>query len=187
MSTVSSELSSLSDPPSSPLPDLLSSPALYSFMQTLANDDNNDNNDDNIDEEINSPLYQSNLADRDRMNTTQKLEEVLNTLHRVGWSFQRFIKAWIGTSRKDGQDVRLRSRRYAKEDQRRRVLQEVLHEKAVQTALEIPELDTITGHITKELDGLIVKPLFGQFDHKTDVENIDFSDAFKVVRESAPV
>ena len=68
MSTASLELSSLSDPSSSPLLDLLSSPALYSFIQTLANNDN-------IDKEINSPLYQSNLADRDRINTTQKLEE----------------------------------------------------------------------------------------------------------------
>jgi len=106
---------------------------------------------------------------------------MVKALRRTNWTFQEFILAWVGV---DGnQDIRLRHKRYFKQKQRRRVLQEAM--RTVVSYGICKEMRDVEM-CEKELNKLIKKGPFSRFSYSIDIESLDYTEAIKTMKEVAP-
>ena len=133
------------------------------------------------DEPSSSTRGQYNMSSRERQSTQFKLQQVANTLRRVGWSFQTFMLVWTGA--KEGKEIIIQHRRYAHPQQRRRVLMRAMDDPRIRGVCQRP---SIADSFAAELDNLICQPYFAQFDYTTDLETLDFELAFRTMQEVAP-
>ena len=108
------------------------------------------------------------------MTSQTKLQEVVDTLRRIGWSFTQFIAAWSG-DRLGSEHVQLEHRQYRTVKQRRAALSRAVRDFGCDKARP-----------AKELDRLIKEPFFNKFDHKMDFEDMDFSAVDGIIRRVAP-
>ena len=118
----------------------------------------------------------------ERFSTEDKLQEMVNTLGRLNWSFRDFVHAWAGAEGR----ARVNHRIYPTVHQRRRVLEETmdsLQSRGIYQPNPVP--GAVEGVFISELHGLINQRYFDQFDGNT-IEDIDFSDALGIVQEKAP-
>jgi hypothetical protein len=115
----------------------------------------------------------------ERMDTQQNLQQVTDTLRRVGWRFRQFLLAWIG-QRKGSCNIEIEHRTYRTVQQRREVLLKTVIDDLYTRTLVVDQI----GH---ELDDLTYQPLFNQFDHTTDLNIVDFQRAARTIEETAPV
>ena len=122
-----------------------------------------------------------NMSSRERQSTQFKLQQVANTLRRVQWSFRTFILAWAGAEK--GKAVTIQHLQYAQPQQRQRVLMRAMDDPRIRGICQRP---SPADSFAAELDNLIRQPYFGQFDHTTDLETLDFELAFKIIQEVAP-
>ncbi len=80
------------------------------------------------------------------ITTQERLQEVVDTFRRVGWSFKQFLLAWIG-ERVGSQDILLKHRQYHTMLQRRKLLLDV--------AAELNDNCSVADKIAHELDYFI--------------------------------
>jgi hypothetical protein len=112
----------------------------------------------------------------------EKLARVVETLRQVGWSLRMFIEAFAGT-RNGCEDLQLDHRVYKTTEMRRDVLRRMI---AYCIRESVVQLTSFPDIVTDELNGLIGEPFFHQFDRKSSVEDFDYSEAVKVIKEKAP-
>lgn len=116
------------------------------------------------------------------------MQEVLDVLRRHRWTFENFLKRWVGI---DCIPVELDHRVYRTQDSRRHRMSEFM-EVLVQEGIYQPSTlsDGTTSAILDELDMLIREsPCFGQFPNDATVdelEQIDFEGAFQAIHRTAP-
>jgi hypothetical protein len=111
------------------------------------------------------------------VTTQERLQEVVDTLRRVGWSFKQFLLAWVG-ERAGSQDILLEHRQYRTMQQRRELL--------LGTVADLNKSHSVVDEIVHEFDCLIKQPYFNQFDRSIDFDTLDFSLAFRIMEETAP-
>ena len=117
----------------------------------------------------------------ERFSTEDKLQEMVNTLGRLNWSFRDFVHAWAGAEGR-ARDAKLNHHIYRTVHQRRRVLEETMD---TLQSRGIYQPNPVEDVFISELHGLINQRHFDQFDGNT-IEDIDFSDALGIVQEKAP-
>lgn len=115
------------------------------------------------------------------MTTEKKLQVILDALREVKWSFHQFLLAWAGV-RLGSNDVQLEHPYYRTVQQRRDQLNRATV--SLQDAGVIPS--SAVEQLEHELDQLIPRPYFGRFDSTTNLETIDFDEAFRIIKVNAP-
>ena len=156
------------------------------------NDDNDDDDDDEDDEDDSAQSAASAEAFDDqtrqqRRQTREKLEQVVALLHVLQWSFTELLLAWTG-SYTNARDVVLPSNKYRMPAQRRRSVYRALKDSRWR-ALDRSRSGSgygLVGAVRGEIDALIQQPSFARFDHRTTIEDFNFSAAFSTIRTMAP-
>lgn len=140
---------------------------------------------------------------RSRMSTAYKLQEVLDLLNRRGWSFQDFIRAWVG-ARPRGSGGRggpreriddLPNRTYRTSELRTQALDKLvseLVEEGFVTPFTSDSVQSVRATIVREIDYLVTSSpeYFGKFDNtfidSMAMEQMDFTLGCNAVEEFAP-
>ena len=116
-----------------------------------------------------------------RMSRRRKLEIMVRALRRTRWTFEDFIKAWVGF---DGnQDVRVSHRQYHKQRQRRNVMSKTMR------TLErhgICQETPVVERCMSELNQLILLPPFSTFELGMDLDKLDYVAAVLTIQQTAP-
>jgi hypothetical protein len=122
----------------------------------------------------------SNQEKRQRRRT-KKLQAMVNTMRREGWSFAQFLAAWVGTDDADSRGLTIRHRRYSRVGKRRRAFLNAVMDNPHIRGLVVP-----AGTFAAELDRLVQEPYFSTFDRTSSIENLDFKVAFQSIQDVAP-
>jgi hypothetical protein len=110
------------------------------------------------------------------------LQQVVDILQQNHWTFGNLLNAWV-EEYGDGRMLLLDHQGYKTVAQRQRAYSRALRLPSVQ-ALHSDDLST--DSLAAELRALINTSSFGQFDHTTDLETLDFDLAFETLQSIAP-
>lgn len=166
MDTADTPHAALFDLPTSPLtspPISTSMPEQPFLLNSMGLDDTND--------------------DSETMGTQETLQMFVDTLRRAGWSFQKFIRAWVGV-RLGSKDVLLEHRRYRTVQMRQNILESTM--KSLQDEGLFQRPCSVCAQLEDELDCLVGRPFFNHFDTSANLETLDFDEAITIIRETAP-
>jgi hypothetical protein len=113
-----------------------------------------------------------------RMSTEYKLEQLLEFLNSINWTFKDMIEAWAGGQEHQRKAVIRNHTHYAKAKQREKALKEVVDKMTKEGVIYKPQEDVLG----EELDRLIQRRPFGNFEFGED--NTDSLDSKAAVASS---
>ncbi|KAE8408139.1 hypothetical protein BDV37DRAFT_238884 [Aspergillus pseudonomiae] len=156
--------SSINSPLSSPTPEML---------DRLDHDDLDiDQTEKTIEETVEETAEET--TDYPEFRTRAKLQYMVNALEHISWSTESFLRAWINSP------VQLRHKKYHSREKRQEYFLGTIDRLKLKRQLYDPAI------LMEELTRLVKKQYFDQFDLHATIEDIDFNQATKTIKKTAP-
>ena len=107
---------------------------------------------------------------------------IVDTLRRTGWSFNKFLEAWVVVEEHQ-HDVRIAYLRYRQCTQRREILSRTVSQLTDIGILADTSLDSVVG---SELDCLVTAVPFNAFSFAVKPNDLNYAEAVRTIEECAP-